>query len=371
MLDHLRERLRIAVICSGDPDDPRNVINRTHNPRGWKSYRSGAEDIREALVRNGFNFVKVLEEGRRLPEQLASLNIHMAWLNTGGLQGYDGMCHAAAMLESLGICYVGHRPAQTALMDNKYYFKLFLRGLGLPTAPFIGWDGRQTKEDPARSSLFRSAFGQYGGPFIIKPVSGRASNNVLVVDNAGSLRKEVLALNELTDNSVLVEMYLPGAEFCVAAVGTASGEPHCFSHLQRVLGADEKVFTSMDVTPISAERVRLLDVEADAALLVELNRLAMAVYRALGLTAMVRADLRQAANGAMNILEFNPKPDLRNNAKDRTSLIALGLARSNMSYDSLILDQLLASINHTLTLRGKSSRSLSELLTGRGVAATV
>lgn len=383
MLDRLRRDMRIAVICSGDPDNTSNILNRTHNPRGWKSYRSGAEDIRDALLRCGFENVEILEEGRNLCAELAGRGINLAWLNTGGVQGYDSMCHAAAALESLGIAYVGHRPSQTALMDNKYHFKVFLKGLGVRTAPFIAWDARKSAVDIAASAEFLAGFHGYRGPFIVKPVSGRASNNVSFVETAAELNEAVEKLNHITDSSALVETYLPGREFCVAAsspicyrngafIPSGGHQPSfCFSRLERVLAADERIFTSMDIMPISVERIRILNDRDDRSAIEEMDRLTMAVYRALSLNGMIRADLRQGADGTLYMLEFNPKPDLRNSSEGKGSLIALGLAASDISYDELILNQLLTSLSGILTYCGKSARTLANIFSREGATLAV
>lgn len=383
MLDRLRRDMRIAVICSGDPDNKSNVVNRTHNPRGWKSYHSGAVDIRDALLRCGFENVEILEEGRNLCAELAGRGINLAWLNSGGVQGYDSMCHAAAALESLGIAYVGHRPSQTALMDNKYHFKMFLKGLGVPTAPFIAWDARRSAVDIAASTEFLDSFHNYRGPFIVKPVSGRASNNVSFVETVAGLNDAVEKLNHITDSVALVETYLPGREFCVAASSpicyrngafiATDGHPpsFCFSRLERMLGEHEKIFTSMDVVPISVERIRILNDNVDRFVIDEMDRLTMTVYRALSLNGMIRADLRQGADGLLYMLEFNPKPDLRNSSGGKGSLIALGLAASNISYDELILNQLLTSLSGILTYCGKSARTLVNIFSREGASLAV
>lgn len=383
MLERLRRGIRVAVICSGNPDSKSNIINRTHNPRGWKSYRSGAEDIRNALLRCGFENVDIFEEGRNLCEELAGHGVDVAWLNTGGVQGYDSMCHAAAALESLGIVYVGHRPSQAALMDNKYYFKTFLKGLGVPTAPFVAWDARKTAVDIAMTTEFRSSFRGYCGPFVVKPVSGRASNNVSFVESIADLNGAIESINHITNSSALVEAYLPGREFCVAAAGPicyrngvfVSPGDHCplfcFSRLERILGEDEKIFTSMDIMPITADRVRLLSDEEDGFVISEMDRLTAAVYRALSLSGIIRADLRQGADGTMHIMEFNPKPDLRNTKEDVGSLIALGLTDSGISYDELILNQFLTSLSEILVYCSSSARHLVKLLDKEGISFAI
>src|SRR5438552_505358 len=109
-IERLFGGLRIAVIFGGAKDADGAVIRPTINTRPWKSYESVAHDIAAALRRIGFRHVELLPEDMRLGERLWQADIHMAWLNTGGVQGYNPVSHAAAALEMLGVPYVGHDP---------------------------------------------------------------------------------------------------------------------------------------------------------------------------------------------------------------------------------------------------------------------
>ncbi len=100
------------------------------------------------------------------------------------------MCHTASMLESAGVPFVGHTPLNAALLDDKGAFKLALAGAGLPTAPFLVHSGAKGPLD-VEGEKFRRVFGgSYLGPFIVKPVNGRASQNVEYVER----REEVAAM---------------------------------------------------------------------------------------------------------------------------------------------------------------------------------
>ena len=102
-VEQLMPRLSLAVVFGGDKTTEGAVINPTFNPRSWKSYQAVAEDIAGALERIGFRQVHVIPEDMQLGERLRRLGVHMAWLNSGGVQGYNPMAHAAAMLEMFGI----------------------------------------------------------------------------------------------------------------------------------------------------------------------------------------------------------------------------------------------------------------------------
>jgi D-alanine-D-alanine ligase len=355
-LTTLADHLRIAVIYGGDKRREGAVLHPTHNFRPWKSYEAVARDIRSALLRLGFRNVVLLAEGMALPAQLAYHDIHLAWLNTGGVQGASAAGHAAALLEMLGVPYVGHGPVQTMLLDTKDVFKRQLQSLGIPTSPFVVWHPDGGLPDVRDSAAFAGSFRGFAGPFVVKPVSGRASLNVHVVETAGELPAVTLAVYEATRGPVLVEQYLPGREFTVSVAGCVThrdgvfyrrSEPFAFSLLERVLDAGEQIFTSMDSRPITPQRVRPLPPE-EAELGDGVHRLARRLYRELNLHTLVRADIRADTGGALQVLEVNPKPDLKHPDGEVTSLVAAGLAREGMSYDDLILSLLADRLDYLL-----------------------
>ena len=136
-VERLLERMRIAVVYGGDKSVEGTVINQTFNTRTWKSYQAVAEDIAESLKRLGGQQVHLLAEDMSLARKLSELSIDFVWLNTGGVQGYNPMSHASALLEMVGIPYVGHDPLTASMLDNKHSFKRDLLALGLPTPLFM------------------------------------------------------------------------------------------------------------------------------------------------------------------------------------------------------------------------------------------
>lgn len=363
--------MRIAVIFGGDKSADGAVIHQTFNTRTWKSYQAVADDIALSLKRVGCRYVDVMPEDMGLGQRLRDHSIHMAWLNTGGVQGYNPMCHASALLEMLGVPYVGHDPFTVTMLDNKHSFKRDLLALGLPTAAFMSWHPGRGRLVPKDLRRFRSIFGGYSGPFIVKPVSGRASQHVHMVECEDDLPDIVDAVFEATQNHVLIERYLSGREFCVAVCGPVIAKdgkleryekPFVFGAVERVLEPDEKIFTSMDLRPITVDRVRTLDPTNDAAVLAQLHELATEVFCELGLETLVRLDVRADESGRMFLLEANPKPDLKAPTKNKTNLVCSSLAQYGMSYDDLILSLLADRVDLLFSQRRGAVTHLTSLL---------
>jgi D-alanine-D-alanine ligase len=267
--------------------------------------------------------------------------------------------------------YVGHDPLTVSILDNKHAFKREARCAGLPTAPFSTWNMVRGPFRPDGNSRFRAAFGDYAGPFIVKPVSGRASLHVHVAENRSALPDLVDEVYKATGNVILMEKYLPGREFCIAVAGpvTARGrrlvrgdEPFTFAALERILGADEKIFTSMDVRPITADRFRRLDGRRDRVLLDRLHRIGRDLFVEFDLGSLVRLDLRSDAAGELYVLEANPKPDLKAPAHGVTSLISAGLAEAGMDYDDLILSLIADRLDFLFAHRRGSVEHILDLL---------
>jgi D-alanine-D-alanine ligase len=370
-IERMFRRLRLAVVYGGNKAVEGAVIEPTTNPRSWKSYEAVARDIAASMQRAGCKNVALMPDDMRLGDNLKAQDIHLAWLNTGGVQGHCSVAHAPAMMELFGIPYIGHDPMMAGILDSKHVFKRQLRSAGLPTACFAivlpEFGPYRPEDDP----VFMNAFRAYEGEYIVKPVSGRASLNVMHVGSLAELGRAVDEVYGKTRNYVLVEQYLAGAEYCVAIGGPIIAQggrlerlerPFVFSMLERVLDKDEKIFTSMDVKPISGDRARLLDPVADARVRADLETLAVSVWRALGIETLVRLDVRADKHGNLHVLEANPKPDLKAPENGVTSLVAMGLDEFGMTYDDLVMSIFADRLDLLLSERRGSADRLARLI---------
>jgi D-alanine-D-alanine ligase len=378
-IDRLKSRLRLAVVFAGDKSAPGSVLYPSCNTRSWKSYEAVAADIAAALRRVGFRHVHLMPDDMQLSDRLRRAGIHLAWLNTGGVQGYNPAAHASAMLEMLGVPYVGHDPLTASTLDNKHAFKREALCAGLPTAPFTTWHMARGPFRPELNSRFQLAFGDYAGPFVVKPVSGRASLHVHVVDDRAALPDVVAEIYRETENLVLIEKYLAGREFCIAVAGPVTAreqrlargrDPFTFAAVERLLSSDERIFTSMDVRPITTDRCVALDRERDARELDQLRRLACEVFLEFNLSSLVRLDVRSDEKGQLYILEANPKPDLKKPANGVTSLISIGLPELGMDYDDLILSLLADRLDFLFSHRAAGVKHIADLLKSRAPSAS-
>ncbi|WP_299017745.1 ATP-grasp domain-containing protein [uncultured Photobacterium sp.] len=338
----IRDYLKIAVVHGGEKTEPNNFIYENLSPRSTKTYQPVAFDIADALCESGFQYVEVLPENIDLPQRLKQLDIDLVVANSGGLQGFDSMCHLPSMLEMLGVPYVGHAPMTAGILDNKHLFKHEINAAGIPTAPFITVGQGESISDPVNQAKLDQIEAEFGSAFIVKPVSGRASIHVYPVFDRAELAAKVEEVQAATFNTVMIEPYLSGREFVVAVAGpvvykndqlTKRDEPFAFSITERVLAEDEPIFTSMDVKPITGDR--LCKVE-DPELRQALADIGSKIFKQLGLHTLVRVDLRMDNNGNLYVLETNPKPDLKRPEGSKLSIVCHDIQGEGMSYHDLI-----------------------------------
>ncbi len=341
-LEWIRKNLKIAVIHGGDKEQEGSFIFENLSPRSTKTYAPVAHDIANALRESNFQFVEVLAEDINLAQCLKDKGIDLVITNSGGLQGFDSMCHLPSTLEMLGVPYVGHSPMTAGILDNKHLFKHEIKAAGLPTAPFITIGIDEHFEDVAKQDAIDQIEAQFKDGFIVKPVSGRASIHVYPVFKRNDLAGVVEHVRQATGNTVMIEPFLGGREFVVAVAGeyvfkegklTQSEMPMAFSITERVLDADEPIFTSMDVKPITQDRLVAVNEEG---LRNQLALIGQKIYRLLGLQTLVRVDLRMDKEGNLYVLETNPKPDLKRPEGEKVSLVCHDLAREGMDYTDLV-----------------------------------
>jgi D-alanine-D-alanine ligase len=282
------------------------------------------------------------------------------------------------MLEMLGVPYVGQNSLTASILDNKLVFKRVLGALGIKTAPSFAWHPAWGTADPTRDDRFAAAFGAYPGPFILKPVSGRASVLVLTADTLSEVAERAAEIHAQTQNTVLIEAFLGGREYCVSVCGPVVrapaglvrlDAPFAFSAVERVFGDGETIFTSMDVKPISADRVRLLDRPEDQPARAELLEMARQIYRNLELESIVRVDVRADADGNLYVLEVNPKPDLKKPNSEVTSLVTTGLAEHGLDYQALVLSLLADRLDSLLQYHAGDVAHLIAMLSSLEEAA--
>jgi D-alanine-D-alanine ligase len=232
-------------------------------------------------------------ELRRIAPDLVFPTLH-------GPLGEDGT--AAAVLELLGLPYVGSGVLAGALAMNKAAAKRVLIAEGLPTPEF---ELVETVTDPRVQA--GELVVHLGLPLAIKPNSGGSSLGFSVAHDEDAVLDGVAAALAAAgpDGGALVESFKPGMEVTVGVLGVAN--PEALPTLE-ILARDGKYDYEAKYTAGMSQHVIPARIpEAQAA---EAQRLALRAHQLIGARGLSRVDVICPPSGGVWILEVNTIPGM-------------------------------------------------------------
>jgi D-alanine-D-alanine ligase len=231
----------------------------------------------------------------------------------------------AAALELLGIPFSGSSAAALWLSTDKLATRALLAAEGVPVPPGGRLDHLGDPCGHGRGGV--EVFDRVPPPWILKPAYEDASLGLdgaaVCATRAAALARAAELLRRFPGQPLVVERYLPGRELNVSLLAAPQGAPR---HPPMVLPVAEIEF--VDYPPgmprivgyeakwqpesfAYTHTVRRFPREAAAApLLAEARRLALAAWRACGLSGYGRVDLRLDERGVPHVLEVNANPCL-------------------------------------------------------------
>src|SRR5215218_5012121 len=291
--------------------------------------------VARALARHGE--VIRLEARDDFPERLRTERPDIVFNIAEGLRGPSREAHVPAICEFYGIPYSGSDPFTLALCLDKARTKEILRANGVPTADWaLARDASDVERIIARGWSY---------PLFAKPVHEGSSKGITERNLASgeiALRAIVLDLLERYDQPVLIETFLPGAEFTCGVLGNGSSA--------RVLPIVGMNFDSLPAgaLPIYGfeakwlwdrpeEPLDIFSCPADVpeSLRAEIARVTLQAYQALGCRDWSRIDVRLDADGRANIVEVNPLPGILPDPAENSCLPKAARA-AGLNYDELI-----------------------------------
>ena len=286
--------MKVAIIYNMDMT---GVINRfglqnkeIYNPKTIKL-------VAEALEMGGHNVdaidgnMHVIESLQEfMPRVMEGERLGMVFNMAYGIQGESRYTHLPAMLEMLGIPYVGSGPEGHALALDKVIAKIIMQQNGIPTAKF--WVFSTGNED--MSSV------EY--PVIVKPKMEAVSSGMEIVNNEAELSKAVKYTIKEFQQQALVEQFIRGREFAVGILG--NGDPETFPVLEIDLGGDPNAIQSA-VDKLKNPREKICPADIPQNLADEMFRLSKEAFRVLHLKDFARVDIRIDENENIYILEIN------------------------------------------------------------------
>ena len=328
--------MRVGLAYNVKPADPPD-----HLPEdAFEEYDSEATvgHIENALSLLGHD-VRRLPAGRAFVDALRDAAPDIVFNIAEGEGGRCREAHIPAVLEMLGVPYVGSDPLTLSVTLDKPVAKRLAAYEGIPTPPF-----RTFRSAGELDSL------PFPFPVIVKPAFEGSSKGVRIASRATSLdqaRKMVRFVTETYRQEALVEAFVTGAEVTVGVLGN---DP------PRVVGMMEIVPTTVS----NEEFVYSLEVKRDwenrvayrvppalpEAVLSEIGRCALGAYRALGCRDFARIDFRLDPSGTPQFIECNPLPGLSPGYGD-LPIMAERMGIPYLSLVSEILSHALSRLDRT------------------------
>ncbi len=306
--------------------------------------------VADALA--AFGSVIHLEATAEFPERLRVERPDIVFNMAEGRGGKNREAHVPAICEFFDVPYSGSDPLTLSLCLDKARTKEVLSYYGVPTPAFA------VVESPAALAVLPPGL-RY--PLFVKPIHEGSSKGITernLCPTPADLHAQVLFLLESYAQPVLIEEFLPGAEFTCAVLGNGAG-----ARVLPIVGLNFEALPAgaLPVYGFEAKWVwdqpdSPLDIfECPAPMPHRLRRAietaTLRAYRALGCRDWSRVDVRLDADGAPNVIEVNPLPGILPDPSDNSCFPKAARA-AGMSYAQLIQSCLtLAGERHGMRLR--------------------
>jgi D-alanine-D-alanine ligase len=300
----------------------------------WDSAET-IDAVERALARHGE--VIRLEATDDFPQRLRETRPDIVFNIAEGLRGPNREAHVPAICEFYGVPYSGSDPLTLSLCLDKARTKEIVRAHGIPTADW--WLVRSAGD------LAALRIGAESYPLFAKPLHEGSSKGITernFVAGPDALEPVVLDLLERYGQSVLIETFLPGAEFTCGVLGNGAAA--------RVLPLVGMNFGALPAgaLPIYGFEAKWLWDRRDepleifecparigGALRAEIDAIVLRTFVALGCRDWSRIDVRLDTAGRANVVEVNPLPGILPDPADNSCLPKAARA-VGLDYDALI-----------------------------------
>jgi D-alanine-D-alanine ligase len=328
----------------------------------WDSPRT-IDAIASALA--AYGEVIRLEASLDFPERLRAAKPDLVFNISEGLHGVNRESHVPAICEFLGVPYSGSDPLTLSICLDKARAKEILSYHRVPTAPFLLVESAEDLDRLLAGALPLSPPSEIM-PLFVKPVHEGSSKGITernFVRNADELEAQVRFLLETYGQPVLVEEFLPGAEFTCGVLGNGPDArvlpivgmnfgalPH---GAMPIYGYEAKWIWDRPESPLD---IFACPAPISETMRIAIERVVLRAYRVLGCRDWSRVDVRLDADGVPNIVEVNPLPGILPDPADNSCLPKAARA-AGLSYDELIQACLLhAAERNGVSLRRRGVR---------------
>ena len=295
--------MKIAVIYNHLEIEDTDVINLFGTPNKERYNPKTVEKVATSLEKGGHN-VRVLKGNMHIIESLQhfmpkvvrgerpGMVFNMAY----GIQGQSRYTHIPAMLEMVGIPYIGSGPDGHTIALDKVLSKMLFQRNNLPTPSF--WIFSKPDQDCKDVEY----------PVIVKPKMEAVSFGLRVVDNEKDLKSAIEFIIKEYNQQALVESFIPGREFAVGLLGNAPNL-EVLPIVEIDLCGDPNAIQSIE-DKMKKPRNKICPPDLSKELTNSINELAINAFNSLGLQDFARVDIRMNENNELFLLEINSMASL-------------------------------------------------------------
>jgi D-alanine-D-alanine ligase len=307
---------------------------------------------------SGLGDVIRLEATPDFPQRLRDARPDIVFNMAEGLTGQNREAHVPAICEFFGIPYSGSDPFTLSLALHKGRTKQMLQFYGIPTAPFALVESLGEARAVRKANLLKY-------PLFAKPVQEGSSKGITeknYIRDGDELLSVVAELLELYEQPVLLEEFLPGAEFTCGVLGNGRDARVLpivgirFDALPQgalpIYGFEAKWIWDRPDQPL---QMFSCPAPIDSVLRGAIEQVTLRAYHAIGCRDWSRIDVRLDARGVPNIVEINPLPGILPNPEDN-SCLPKAAAAAGLSYDELIQSCVQAAAKRQGIRIGRSRR---------------
>ncbi|NIO29573.1 MAG: M20/M25/M40 family metallo-hydrolase [Candidatus Latescibacteria bacterium] len=295
--------MKVAVIYNKIEISDSDVIN-VFGMRTKESYNPKIVELVASGLEKGGHNVRTIEGNRNVIDELQNFMPRvvkgerpgMVFNMAYGIQGQSRYTHIPAMLEMLGIPYIGSGPTGHAIALDKVLAKIIFMRHKLPTPAFWLVAGPEAK------------FNNLRYPVIVKPKMEAVSFGLRLAWNEQELREAIELITREFQQQALVEEFIQGREFAVGLMGNGPNL-ESLPIVEIDLGSDPNAFQTYE-DKSKHPRPKICPADIPPELAGRLRELASSAFNAVGLCDFARVDFRMDPKGHLYILEINSMASL-------------------------------------------------------------
>ena len=343
-------------LVSAEKSQPRSDDKPPSIDDAYAEWDSATTIDAVASALSAYGTVIRLEATADFPERLRAERPDIVFNIAEGLYGTNREAHVPAICEFFDVPYSGSDPFTLSLCLHKAKTKDFLTAHGIPNAPFTLIDSRRALETLLRNENPRFPLPSSRFPLFVKPVQEGSSKGITernFVRTLGELDAQVQFLLDSYEQPVIVEAFLPGAEFTCGVLGNGASARVLplvgmnFGSLPAgavpIYGYEAKWIWDVPSNPLD---IFECPARVDRSLQLAIEDVVLRAYRVLGCRDWSRIDVRLDSAGVPNIVEVNPLPGILPDPADNSCLPKAARA-AGLSYDALIQAALLHAAERT------------------------